>query len=99
MKILILDGKIQTNSSLIYDFFAKEFDFGPYFRRNPDALYDFMIPIDDEDRPLIIEWNNYNVFKEKNPTDFEIFLSVFDRISDFEKNDKTIFELKLLGND
>lgn len=92
MKTIIIDSKKQKTPLDVYILFENEFDFGPYFGRNTDALYDFMVPIDSEEAPLIIEWKNSVIFKEKYPTDFNNFIQVFERISKFEKDDKNIFQ-------
>lgn len=62
MKLIVLDGEKQKTPNDIYDHLSQELAFGPYFGRNADALYDFMTPIDDECRPLIVEWRNSSVF-------------------------------------
>ncbi|TQI80076.1 RNAse (barnase) inhibitor barstar [Serratia fonticola] len=94
MKKIILDGNKQKTPMDMYRFFSDEFDFGPYFGNNPDALYDFMVPIDAEDKPLIISWSNSDVFKKEYPKEFEQFVSVFNRMDEFVKFDKTIFQFK-----
>lgn len=95
MRKVVLDGLKQKTPMEIYQYLAKEFDFGPYFGKNPDALYDFMVPIDSEDRPLTIEWINSEVFKKKYPDDFLNFVLVFQRIDAFEKNDIHVFQFKI----
>ncbi|MBP1016105.1 MULTISPECIES: barstar family protein [Serratia] len=96
MRKIILDGNKQTTPMDVYRFFSNEFDFGPYFGNNPDALYDFMVPIDAEDRPLIISWSNSDVFKEKYAKEFEQIVSVFNRIDAFGKFNENIFQFKIL---
>ena len=96
MKNIILDGNQQSTPLEVYKVFCNEFDFGPYFGNNPDALYDFMIPIDKCDKPVIITWKNGNVFKSKYPVEFEQLQSVFKKISEFEKFNKKNFDFELL---
>ncbi|WP_323637288.1 barstar family protein [Pectobacterium polaris] len=67
-----MDGEKKTPTE-VYDFFSKEFDFGCYFGRSADALYDFMVPIDNEDKPLVLEWQNSSVFKNSYPDEFAKF--------------------------
>lgn len=96
MKKIFLDGKRQITPIEIYKVFCDQFDFGPYFGNNPDALFDFMVPVDDSDKPVIIVWQNSNVFKNKYPVEFEQLLSVFKKISEFEKFSKKSFDFEIL---
>lgn len=96
MKKIIIDGYEQKTPLDLYQFFSNQFDFGPYFGNNPDALYDFMVPIDIEDRPLIILWANSDVFKNNHPKEFEQFVSLFHRIDEFERFDQDIFQFKIV---
>ncbi|MBA0219862.1 barstar family protein [Pectobacterium brasiliense] len=95
MKVIILDGDKQKTPNDIYDFFSKEFDFGPYFGRNADALYDFMIPIDNEYKPLVLEWKNSSVFKNNYPDEFVRLVSVFNRIDKFSDFKEDVFKFNL----
>lgn len=95
MRQLILDGAKQKTPADVYKFFAAEFDFGSYFGKNPDALYDFMVPIDNEDRPLIIEWTNTIEFINAFPEDYKNLVHVFERISAFGQHNPDVFQFKL----
>ncbi|AOR63364.1 barstar family protein [Pectobacterium wasabiae] len=95
MKLITLDGEKQKTPTDIYDYFSQKFDFGPYFGRNSDALYDFMIPIDHEDKPLIVEWRNSSVFKKNYPDEFVRLLSVFNRIDEFSEFKEDVFKFNL----
>ncbi|MFJ5510541.1 barstar family protein [Pectobacterium jejuense] len=83
MKIIVIDGDKQKSPNDIYEHFSRELGFGPYFGRNADALYDFMVPIDDECQPLIVEWRNSFVFKNSYPEEFSMLLSTFNNVAKF----------------
>ena len=96
VKKIILDGDIQRNPIDIYKLFSNEFYFGPYFGNNPDALFDFMTPIDSDDKPVVIYWYNSEVFKCHYPKEFEQLIFVFNKICDFENKDKEEFQFNIL---
>ncbi|WP_338803669.1 barstar family protein [Xenorhabdus griffiniae] len=96
MKEITLDGNKQKTPIEVYQLFSEEFDFGPYFGNNPDALYDFMVPIDAEDKPVIVLWYNSGIFKEKYPKEFAHLVSVLNSISEFGKFDQDTFQFKIL---
>lgn len=55
-----------------------------------------MVPIDTEDRPLIILWSNSDIFKERYAKEFKQIVSVFNRIDAFGKFNENIFQFKIL---
>ncbi|MER3383878.1 barstar family protein [Pectobacterium aroidearum] len=95
MKLIVLDGEKQKTPHDIYDHLSQELAFGPYFGRNADALYDFMTPIDDECRPLIVEWRNSSVFKNSYPEDFSKLLSTFRNIARFSGFNEDVFKFNV----
>ncbi|MEQ9940710.1 barstar family protein [Pectobacterium aroidearum] len=95
MKLIVLDGEKQKTPNDIYDYLSQELAFGPYFGRNADALYDFMTPIDDECRPLIVEWRNSSVFKNSYPEEFSRLLSTFRNIARFSGFNEGVFKFNV----
>ncbi|MEQ9890073.1 barstar family protein [Pectobacterium aroidearum] len=95
MKLIILDGDKQKTPHDIYDHLSQELAFGPYFGRNADALYDFMTPVDDECRPLIVEWRNCSVFKNSYPEEFSRLLSTFRNIARFSGFNEGVFKFNV----
>ncbi|MCG8711040.1 barstar family protein [Brenneria sp. 4F2] len=95
MKLVILDGKKHKRPTDVYKYFAMVFDFGPYFGKSSDALYDFMVPIDNEDKPLILEWRNSSIFKDDYPEEFVRLLSVFNRVNEFSGFNEGVFKFNL----
>lgn len=55
-----------------------------------------MVPIDAEDKPVIILWYNSSIFKEKYPKEFAQLVSVLNSISEFGKFDQDTFQFKIL---
>jgi ribonuclease inhibitor len=58
---IIIDGSLIQSESDLHDALARELDFGPYYGRNLDALWDRLST--DVERPIELLWENFEVSK------------------------------------
>lgn len=91
MKTVILDGVIHRTPADVYDHLARVFDFGPYFGRNPDALYDFLVPLAPEEMPVRLIWRNSGMFRQQFGEVFAQLQQVFDHVRRYYKCDDDCF--------
>ncbi|XVV39309.1 barstar family protein [Streptomyces sp. CA-100214] len=56
-----IDGSLIQSESDLHDALARELDFGPFYGRNLDALWDRLST--DVERPIEILWENFEVSK------------------------------------
>jgi ribonuclease inhibitor len=68
-----IDGSQIRCESDLHDFLARELDFGPYYGRNLDALWDCLSA--DVERPVVLVWEKSEVSRTL------LGVEVFERIS------------------
>ncbi len=83
MKTVIIDGLSVNSAKDVHLQLAKELDFGPYYGKNYDALWDMLT---GEERPFIIIWKNASVSRQKMQFDFNQFISLFEKLVVYDAN-------------
>lgn len=74
-----MDGTSISSDSDLHDTLARKLDFGPYYGRNLDALWDRLST--DVERPVEIVWKNSEVSRANLGTEvFERLSSVLIRV-------------------
>lgn len=68
-----IDGALIRSESDLHDFLARKLDFGPYYGRNLDALWDRLSA--DVERPVEVIWERYEESKTL------LGVEAFERIS------------------
>jgi ribonuclease inhibitor len=88
MKKVVLDGKLIHSIKEVHTILSKEFDFGPYYSSNYDALWDRLTT--DVERPVLIEWINSEISRQRLGNEFEKLISLFNRVVEYDiKNNLT----------
>lgn len=74
---IILDGLDIHTESDVHRALAELLDFGPYYGRNLDALWDRLST--DIERPLKITWLHSDISKQRLGERFEKIIQIFER--------------------
>ncbi|SUW65721.1 Ribonuclease inhibitor [Buttiauxella agrestis] len=93
---IIIDGLHIYTESDVHRVLAELLDFGPYYGRNLDALWDRLST--DIERPIKITWLNSGLSKERLGESFEKIIQIFERTKQqdikFSWDDKFDYVLK-----
>ncbi|ELQ6264774.1 barnase inhibitor [Cronobacter malonaticus] len=77
MTEIILNGKNLENESEFHSVMSDLLNFGPYYGRNLDALWDRLST--DVERPVKIIWLNSDLSKNNLGQSFDRIIQVFER--------------------
>lgn len=93
--IAIIDGFKIENEADFHREIAKLIDFGPYYGKNFDALWDAMTA--NIERPLTLIWENSEHSRIQMGDDFYIIVNILRDAEKFDKSNnlKEVFELLL----
>ena len=85
MVLVAIDGSLIRSESDLHDCLARELDFGPYYGRNLDALWDRLST--DVERPFEIVWEHSEASKSLMGVEvFERICSVLVRAMDQDES-------------
>ncbi|EOZ3810158.1 TPA: barstar family protein [Citrobacter youngae] len=77
MNEIILDGKKIQNESDFHSVMSDLLDFGPYYGRNLDALWDRLST--DIERPVKIIWLHSELSRQNLGESFDRIIQIFER--------------------
>ncbi|ELY5851488.1 barstar family protein, partial [Cronobacter turicensis] len=77
MTEIILDGKKIENESEFHSVMSDLLNFGPYYGRNLDALWDRLST--DVERPVKIIWLNSDLSRNNLGYSFDQIIKIFER--------------------
>ncbi|EKY3243179.1 MULTISPECIES: barstar family protein [Cronobacter] len=77
MNEIILDGKRIQNESDFHSVMSELLDFGPYYGRNLDALWDRLST--DIERPVKIIWLHSELSRKNLGESFDRIIQIFER--------------------
>ncbi len=93
---IILDGLNIYTESDVHGVLSKKLDFGPYYGRNLNALWDRLS--NDVERPVTLVWTNSDTTRQRLGDTFNRIVEVLERVrkQDIELNfdDKFDYILK-----
>jgi ribonuclease inhibitor len=82
MKKITINGAEIHTAKDVHALLAVELDFGRYYGKNFDALWDML---KTGERPLHIIWENASISRQRMLYDFNNFISLFSDLVSYDK--------------